>query len=106
MGRKLTQAEIADALNISQRAYSKIENNEVGVKIDRLEKIAKLLDTDIQSLLPESPHQLIENVSYSQVGNGQFLHNLGEKERELYEKTISRQQEEIEYLRGLIKAIK
>ncbi len=56
---------MADALNISQRAYSKIETNEVGVKIERLDKIAKLLGTDIQSLLPESPNQLIENVSYS-----------------------------------------
>jgi transcriptional regulator with XRE-family HTH domain len=104
--RKLTQTEIADALNITQRAYSKIENSEVQLKIDRLEEIAKLLSIDAKELLPDLPNQNFENVQYSQIGNGKFINQANDKERELYEKIISRQQEEINYLKGLVNVLK
>src|SRR5690554_5896678 len=78
--RKLTQAEMADALNLSQRAYSKIENNEVQIKINRLEEIAKLLSIDSKELLPDLPSQNFENVQYSQIGNGKFINNANENE--------------------------
>lgn len=104
--KKITQAEMADALNISQRAYSKIENNEVQLKIGRLEEIAELLHVDTKDLLPDLPNQTFENVQYSQIGNGKFINQKSDREIELYEKIIARQQEEIEYLKGLINIFK
>lgn len=106
MKKKFTQEEVADALNISQRAYSKIENGEVALKIERLEKIANLLDVDSKELLPGAPTQNFEIVNYSQIGNGQFINAINDKERELFEKVIKRQEEEIIYLRGIIDVLK
>lgn len=104
--RKLTQTEMADSLNITQRAFSKIENNEVQLKIDRLEEIANLLNVDAKELLPDLPNQNFENVQYSQIGNGKFINQTNEKERELFENIINRQQEEIKYLKGLVEVFK
>jgi len=104
--RKLTQTEMADSLNITQRAFSKIENNEVQLKIDRLEEIANLLNVDAKELLPDLPNQNFEHVSYSQIGNGKFINQTNDKERELFENIINRQQEEIKYLKGLVEVFK
>jgi len=104
--RRLTQTDMSTALNISQRAYSKIENDEVQLKIDRLEDIAKLLNTETKELLPGLPYQNFEKVSYSQIGNGKFINQTNDKERELYEKIINRQQDEIDYLKGLVSVLK
>lgn len=104
--RKLTQTEMADSLNITQRAYSKIENNEVQLKLNRLESIANLLNVDTKDLLPDLPNQNFEKVQYSQIGNGKFINQANDKERELYEKIINRQQDEINYLKGLVDVLK
>lgn len=104
--KNLTQEAMADALNISQRAYSKIENDEVSLKIDRLEQIANFLEVESKELLPGVPTQNFEQVSYSQIGNGHFINNVNDKERELFDKVIDRQQEEINYLKGIIDSLK
>lgn len=104
--RKLSQTDMATALNLTQRAYSKIENDEVNLKIDRLEEIAKLLNVEAKELLAGLPNQNFENVSYSQIGNGKFINQTNDKERELFEKIISRQQEEINYLKNLVGVFK
>lgn len=103
---RATGGEMADVLNITQRAYSKIENNEVQLKINRLEEIASILEVDSKELLPDMPSQNFENVHHSQIGNGKFINQANEKERELYEKIINRQQEEINYLKGLLEVFK
>lgn len=101
--KKIKQEEIADALNITQRAYSKIENNEVQIKINRLEQIAKILNTDPRNLLPEVANdELIDNSKSGILkrtdSNEKIIH--------LYEKIISRQQDEINYLKGLVDIFK
>ncbi|GAA0876031.1 hypothetical protein GCM10009118_24410 [Wandonia haliotis] len=104
--KNMTQENVASSLNISQRAYSKIENDEVSLKVERLQEIADILETDISELLPNQVSQSFENVSYSQIGNGKFIHQSKGKESELYEKIIARQQEEIDYLKGIIEVLK
>lgn len=104
--KKMSQEEIADALNITQRAYSKIENNEVQVKIDRLQEIANILQVETTELLTPIPTQNINGVTYSQVGNGRVINNISVKEIHLLEKIIETQKQEIEYLKGLIDIFK
>lgn len=106
LAKKLTQEDMANALNITQRAYSKIENDEVKLKIDRLNEIANILNVEIAELLPGNPVQQIENVTYSQIGNGKVINKTGDKERELYEKIIEKQEQEINYLKGIIEILK
>lgn len=104
--KKFTQEDMATALNISQRAYSKIENDEVNLKIERLEKIASILEVESKDLLPGTPTQHFETVTYSQIGNGQLINQIENKEHELLKKLIKRQQEEIDYLKGIIDVFK
>ncbi|MBI2257929.1 MAG: helix-turn-helix transcriptional regulator [Flavobacteriia bacterium] len=104
--KKIKQEEIADLLNISQRAYSKIENNEVQIKVDRLQQIAEILDVETKKLLPESNNNHFENVNYSQIGNGKVINNANNKIEELYKKIIKKQEEEIEYLKGIVDVFK
>ena len=97
--RSFTQSDIAYELNLSQRAYSKIENNEVQVKVNRLEKIAKLLHVDLHFLLPGNglKDELLENSAANPLIN--------EKEREFYKKTIAWLYKDIDYLKSVISAM-
>lgn len=49
--KDLTQMEIANHLNISQRAYSRYENDERGIPIEILCKIADFHNTSVDYLL-------------------------------------------------------
>ncbi|KAA2243006.1 helix-turn-helix transcriptional regulator [Chitinophaga agrisoli] len=55
--RSLTQEYVALELGISQNAYCKIENGQVQLTIDRLQKIAAVLDTSLTALFnyPNTP---------------------------------------------------
>jgi len=50
MERSFTQEYVALELGISQNAYCKIENGQVQLTIDRLQKIAAILDTPLALL--------------------------------------------------------
>ena len=104
--RKLKQEEVADLLSISQRAYSKIENDEVQLKIDRLQQIADILQVDAKKLLPENSSQHFENVTHSQIGYDFIINNTEAKVSNLYEKIIKKQEEEINYLKGIVEIFK
>jgi transcriptional regulator with XRE-family HTH domain len=51
---RLTQDNMAYELGITKSSYSKIERGETNVSIDRLSQIAKVLETDINTLVSES----------------------------------------------------
>ncbi|MFN3916927.1 MAG: helix-turn-helix domain-containing protein [Flavobacteriales bacterium] len=102
--RKLTQEEMATVLNISQRAYSKMENNEVQITPERLEEIAKALNVEVSRILPSLQHQIIEKVTHSQIGSGKVINQASDKERDLYEQIIQAKQTEIDYLKKLLES--
>ena len=49
--RNFTQAYMAEELNISQNAYSKIETGNVKLTVERLQKIAELLDVPAEDII-------------------------------------------------------
>lgn len=49
--RNFTQSYMAEKLSLSLGGYSKIERNETDVTLSRLNQIAKVLDTDIATIL-------------------------------------------------------
>ena len=49
--KEIKQVEIAKKLNISQTNYSKYELGKINIPIERLKKIALILDTSIDYLL-------------------------------------------------------
>jgi transcriptional regulator with XRE-family HTH domain len=89
----IPQLELADLLNISQRAYSKIESGETEIKLKRLQKIATFLNVTISELLTDNT----EKTSPIPINN---------KERTIYESRILHQEKEIEFLKGLVNVFK
>ncbi|MDT8412524.1 MAG: helix-turn-helix transcriptional regulator [Vicingaceae bacterium] len=49
--RNFTQTHVAKELNMSLSGYSKIERDETDVTINKLNSIAKILDTDVGTIL-------------------------------------------------------
>jgi len=71
-----SQEFIASRLNISQATYARMENQEIKISIDRLQKIADVLETDISTFL-ESSKVTIQNQTNNEgaYGNG-YVENL------------------------------
>lgn len=63
--RNFTQQYLADKLEISQNAYSKIENGSTKLTIERLEQIAQLLDVPFDTVLSEKSLFNFENNTIS-----------------------------------------
>tara|TARA_R110002049_G_scaffold273751_6_gene451592 strand:+ start:160 stop:546 length:387 start_codon:yes stop_codon:yes gene_type:complete len=50
----ITQEEIAEKLSLSQSSYSKLENGEIIIDIERLQEIATILDVPNSDFIPHS----------------------------------------------------
>lgn len=50
--KRLTQEEVAFELNISQKAYSKIENGKICLSQSKMVKISSILDVSIDNICP------------------------------------------------------
>jgi len=79
-------------LDISQKAYSKIENGETALKVKRLKKIANFLNVSTVDFF-ESNTKLKE------------VNKIESKERELYLERIEHQEKEINFLKSLVKVL-
>ncbi len=108
---------MAHELNISQAAYSKIEKNETRLTVDRLFEIANILEVSVSELLEGNAsrtynqhqhefHDYSLGVGHQEVEN----QNIYQENKEILDKLlitkdeiISKQQEEIGFLRSLLK---
>ena len=90
--RKISQKELADELNMSQRNFSRIENGEVSINLDLINKIAHLLNVNPEELLGITENNKQEN-------------SINENERQLYRRMIEKRDEEINDLKGIINAL-
>lgn len=70
------QDYIADKLGISTTAYSKMENGETKITLDKLEKIAEVYKTDVESILKFDPHINfnVHNSPKSAIGTNPVYH--------------------------------
>ena len=89
--RKISQKELADELNMSQRNFSRIENGEVSINLDLINKIAHLLNVNPEELLG--------------IGENKKESYINENERQLYRRMIEKRDEEINDLKGIINAL-
>lgn len=93
---------MAHELDITQANYAKMENNSIKITVDRLLKIALLLETDIAELL-EMKKQTIYNQSDNQTANAfGSVQNLYQENKEVYEKLIQAKDEQITLLKEQI----
>lgn len=70
--RKITQDVVAEKLGITQTAYSKIENNQSKLSVERLKEIAKILDVPEDELLNTEAN--VFNFTNNKTANGYAIY--------------------------------
>lgn len=109
------QETMAELLNLSKKAYERIERGETDVQLSRLEQIAKLLEVEIADLFSldrglifklsiHNSHTTTTN--YSQLVNSQCTTPILEHELEKARFLIEQQRKEIGYLKEIIELMK
>lgn len=98
-----SQEYLASELNISQSAYSDLENNKTKLNIKRLQKIADILDEDIFSLISGNPITLSDNQKGGVANNAMVINQLSEKIIEQYEQRLKEKDDVIEFLKSQMK---
>lgn len=101
--RNYTQEYMAEQLNLSQRAYSSLENGKTQLSVDRLMDICKLLDVSVGEIL-DIENQNIYNNNFNNNaennhGNLIFKKEDFEEQRKLYERIIEMKEKEIIFLK-------
>ena len=99
--KNYTQQHMASELDLSLSGYGKIERNETDISVSKLEKIAKILDTDISSILSFDEKHVF-NISENKQANvsmrDQYINQL-----DLIDRIIAQYREEIQFLKDIIK---
>jgi len=105
-----SQEFIASQLDITQASYARIESQEIKLSIDRLQKIADILETDVSTFFASSLTIQNQTNHEGAYGNG-YVENLHIENKETFKKliqTLENENEhlkkEIEFLRSMVKA--
>jgi transcriptional regulator with XRE-family HTH domain len=98
-----SQDYVSNILNISQAAYSDIENNKSKVNFERIQEIANIFELDISDLISFDENQVFNN-TFNENSSGYFnvkkvITETFDKERESYIDQIKSLKEEVLYLR-------
>jgi transcriptional regulator with XRE-family HTH domain len=105
--KNYSQDHIAKKLGITQKAYSKIENNETKLNVDTLTRIAEILEVDVASFFSSNEKPVLNDFSTRTGGdNVIYKNNSIEKIEELYKEIIKAKDSEIETLKVLLKNTK
>ncbi len=101
-----SQDYMANQLKISQRQFSRIENNEVDLNLSRLNDISKLLEVTPSQILGFDEKYIFQNCEQaSAITTNQNYYAFSEKERELYEKALQDKEEIIAMLKEKLKRL-
>ena len=93
---------MAHLLHISQVAYSKIEKNETKLTVERLFKIAEILETKIEDVLDIKADKVYkQDLKDNSIGH-QEIQNMYQDNKEVYEKLIASKDEQIALLKSLL----
>ncbi len=96
---------MANLLDISQVAYSKIEKNETKLTVERLFKIAEILEVKVGEILdiqPTNQFNQINRESSTGYLQHQEIQNMYQDNKEVYEKLIASKDEQIALLKSFL----
>lgn len=104
-----SQEYLADRLDISQASYARLENEETKITVDRLLKIAEILETEIFDFFNTTKSGIQTQNNYEgSYGNG-YIQNLTienkdmmQKMIDLYEIRLKEKDEQIAFLKSLL----
>ena len=97
------QEYVAAKVGVPQGMISEIENDKVDPHYSTLVRIADALEVDLGKLLGFDEQKMLFNITENrdQSNNG-YIVQMSQNEKELYDKIISQQQNEIGYLRKIL----
>jgi transcriptional regulator with XRE-family HTH domain len=96
----LRQQDMADQLSMSLRSYQSLENGETKLDLERLERIAEVLETSMEDLMRQDGifiHQKIRETGTGS-GTGNIYNNYG-VDKEILDKLLAAKDEEIQILK-------
>ena len=97
-----SQDYMAQVLNISQASYARIENEDTKITVERLYKIAEVLEKNIIDFFDADKLKIDTQNNYEgSYGNG-FIQNLYIENKEIYEKLLKSKDEQIALLSDLV----
>jgi transcriptional regulator with XRE-family HTH domain len=98
-----TQDFMAGKLEMSQRAYSKIENNDIKLDWGRIEDISKILDIEPTDLVSFDDNLVFNNSPQSGKNNTNTINNnFPDELKKSYENQIEHLEKEVLFLRELL----
>jgi transcriptional regulator with XRE-family HTH domain len=97
-----SQEYVSAKIGVSQRAYSKIERDEIKLDWGKITIIAKVFDIDPLDLVSFDDNLIFNNCNQSGKAN-HIINHIPEKMIEQYESRIKFLEEEISFLRSLLK---
>jgi transcriptional regulator with XRE-family HTH domain len=103
-GIGLSQEYVADKLNITQQAYSKMEKNPKNATLERLQQLSEVLGVKVNSIVGDDDMYVQQNF-HQQGGNAStvmYVTGLADRERESLLQQISSLQKQVEVLTKII----
>lgn len=97
-----SQDFMANQLKISQRQYSRIENEETKLDLDKLNAISEVLEVTLEQLLRFNEKFIFNNCNTA-FGNNKNYYAYSENEKILYETRIKHLEEEVLFLREYVR---
>jgi transcriptional regulator with XRE-family HTH domain len=100
----ISHEAMAFNLGISQVAYTKLEKNETKLTIDRLYKIAEVLEIKVNELLEDSTNvsqNIYNNKDFTAIAHQQ-VENLYQNQMGVYESLVQSKEEQIELLKKML----
>ncbi len=95
-----SQDVVANSLEISVRAYSKLERGETQLTVERLYKIAEILEIPVQDVLGFEVNNVFNNSPYQQGGSYVAYNNTDiEHVKSLYERLLKNKDDLITLLK-------
>ena len=100
-----TYENMANELDITTAAYRKIEMGETKLSLERLFKIAEILQESISSLVEAAEENVLNQTNNDNSKGTQYLQkieNFYQENKEVYDKLLKSKDEQIELLKGLL----
>jgi transcriptional regulator with XRE-family HTH domain len=97
--KNYSQEFMASKLDMSQASYARIESQEIKLSIDRLQKIAEILEADISTFFNSTKLTIQNQTNHDgSYGNG-YIENLHIENKETNRKLVQTLEQEIEHLK-------
>ena len=105
--KNYSQEYVASKIGLSQKAYSKIENNETRLNVETLLLLSEVLETPIAEFFTNSKNPILNDFSSARTGdNVIYKQEADKKMEELFEKLLAAKDEIIRSKVEEIKSLK